>query len=241
MVEKIISTEERERVIRIFQSVSDDYLRLNVEKRKTFIAGTIYGLAEKVYMGATESMIMPIVSLEETGWPKEDLFNITCYMGLKISVMLLGEDHEIFVNRSKRLRKNQTCMVAFREVSEYYSQGIESRKRIFTIGYWSAQAQIVSLDLCKAAMFRPNIERHPWVFTDLPDITSRYDLVLSEVSYDDKRELWISKIGTIDEIAKLYYVSVNSVEWHKRRGLLCGVPENEIDSDFHKRHGYTHV
>lgn len=136
-------------------------------------------------------------------------------------------------------KNNQhTCCVAYKEGIDLYCQDNLALRRVFAIGFFHGQAEKVYLGACKAAMFRPNLNRNPWVRKAITEVATRYKLVVIPLAYENITELWVTKLDHAAEVEAIAGFPVNSAEWHQTRGLLCGVPENKLDSSFHLRKGY---
>lgn len=135
-------------------------------------------------------------------------------------------------------KKEKTCGALFKEGIDRYAGNDSEKRKMFAIGFWYGQAEKVFLNACKAAMFRPSLERNPWALETLREIADHYGLVTVIIEYENMTELWITKPINRTEVEAIIDVSANSEAWHVRRGLLCGIPTNEIDPIFHLRQGY---
>ena len=130
--------------------------------------------------------------------------------------------------------KTPTCGVLYREALEHYIAMDPERVRMFTAGFCTGQAEKVHLGACKAAMFRPSAENREMLLEVLIDIAERYVLCIVTT----KDEIWIARRENAELVRKMKAIQENSPEWHEFRGMLCGVPAEEIDRQFHHRHGY---
>ncbi len=130
-----------------------------------------------------------------------------------------------------------TCGVLYKETADQFGQTPETVDA-FAAGHVSGQAEKVYLGACKAAMFRPQPDRHAWLLEVVQAIAGRYGLQVQCLTYMDggeiRNEIWISRQG----VGKWLDYPVNSQQWHTLRGLVCGVPLGEIDGLFHLRPGY---
>lgn len=110
----------------------------------------------------------------------------------------------------------------------------------FAAGHVSGQAEKVYLGACRAAMFRPQPDVYQAILGIVRSIAGRYGLTVSEFPYEGsdsrRREIWISRDNQIGE---WLCHKPDSPMWHVRRGQACGVPDREIDEQFHERRGYN--
>lgn len=134
--------------------------------------------------------------------------------------------------------QKKTCGPMYKEALGQYTGFDPEKVRIFAAGFIHGEAEKVYLGACQAAMFRPAKEHFSLVLGLAHDAASRYGLNLT--TFPTGRpggalEVWIHRslpIGLWNEFNE------NSPAWHITRGLACGVPQNEIDREFHKRAGY---
>lgn len=131
-----------------------------------------------------------------------------------------------------------TCMVRFGEALQIFFGDDPQRRRDATVGFWIGLAEKVGMGACRAAMVRPNLGKNPWATEALSAVANHWGLVVTTFKYGDITELWITRPANAVEVENLLTCAVNSPEWHTRRGLLCGVPVEEIDPEFHLRPGY---
>lgn len=139
---------------------------------------------------------------------------------------------------SKKYNQQYTCGMIYKECVNFYCQDNQELRRMFAIGFFHGQAEKVYLGACKAAMFRPNLNRNPWAREVLTEVAARYGLVVIPLIYENMTELWITKPANITKVETIAGFPINSSEWHRTRGLLCGIPEDELDYSFHLRKGY---
>lgn len=131
-----------------------------------------------------------------------------------------------------------SCSVLMKRVYDLYNpEGDEQKLESFTAGFWCGQAEKVYLGACKAAMFRPNFEKRPEAIDTIKKVVSVYGLVwhVLPTSYGD--ELWIMRPQHLQEVLDVLLCREDSPTWHERRARLCGIPEEEIDVNFHLRRG----
>lgn len=115
----------------------------------------------------------------------------------------------------------------------------EAEYRAFACGYVAGQAEKIYLGVCGAAMFRPGREHLPWYFAEVSKIAKTYGLHTSLVQHKDSdtAEIWIHRKGLMmsDWMAK----GLNTPEYHTIRARLCGIPEADIDTQYHLRDGHN--
>lgn len=137
------------------------------------------------------------------------------------------------------MKSNQTCGPLFLECVKEFVSDINLMK-IFSAGHMTGQAEKIYLGACAAAMFRPNPEYQEWALVAALKIANIYKLEVSVFEREEmKNEIWIHAPTATREIAMLKDVDFNSPEWHTLRGRLCGVPEYNLDTEFHLRYGYN--
>lgn len=138
--------------------------------------------------------------------------------------------------------KKPTCGVLYKEMFDLYSQGKFELQRAFAAGFVTGQAEKVYLGVCPAAMFRPSEEHHPWFRPMIEDVANRYGLSIFELIIEEynRHEFWIYKREELRGLLELVKsCEFNGPLYHRRRGILCGVPDREIDMNFHEREGYN--
>jgi hypothetical protein len=110
---------------------------------------------------------------------------------------------------------------------------------IFAAGFVSGQAEKIYLGACRAAMFRPSEEWHSTVMGIVRQVAERYMLRVHELQTSRGVEIWLCKSrNDYTALVVLDHMEENSPEWHRRRGEMCGIPESDIDLEFHKRSGF---
>lgn len=128
----------------------------------------------------------------------------------------------------------RTCGPLYQEQLSLYTGGDSKFIKVFAAGFISGQAEKVYLGACSAAMFRPSAENFEIVSDIVQQVRTQYGL-MAYVLID---EIWICKPEYFDRVKSLKTIPVNSPSWHLMRGLLTGVPMNDIDLEFHLRKGY---
>lgn len=130
----------------------------------------------------------------------------------------------------------KTCGPMYKEGLEKYGDSPE-KMRAFAAGFVSGQAEKVYLGACRAAMFRPSQDRSGMIEEIIKDVCSRYGLgTIYPVGTEN--EFWICRLEWADDVELLRVITENSPQWHAHRAYLCGVPESEIDYEFHLRAGH---
>lgn len=134
-----------------------------------------------------------------------------------------------------------TCGPLFQKCLAYFtSHYSDDLTLLYAAGMASGQAEKIYLGACQAAMFRPSKEHHGKMLAVCVYLSGVYGL---EVSVFNRPEIWNEIWLHTDKCGHLLYNTlhnedVDSPIWHTVRGMLCGVPFNQIDSDFHLRRGY---
>lgn len=119
-----------------------------------------------------------------------------------------------------------------------HTGGDPALARAFAAGFVSGQAEKVYLGACMAAMFRPSADKQAMILELVQDACDRYSLL----SYDSRRgELWICRDrGVWEWVHALFWEEEeNTPNWHRQRAVLCGIPGDQMDLEFHKRQGWN--
>jgi hypothetical protein len=124
----------------------------------------------------------------------------------------------------------------YKEALDLYAGNAPTLLRAFAAGFVSGQAEKVYLGACRAAMFRPSQDRAGLIADLLADVCRRYGLWFI-LDVGSKKEAWICRPSTMNDVLELKDIEEDTVEWHLARAWLCGVPVNEVDIEFHKRVG----
>ncbi|MEK6885095.1 MAG: hypothetical protein AABY22_36020 [Nanoarchaeota archaeon] len=111
----------------------------------------------------------------------------------------------------------------------------------FRTGYITGLAEKVYLGACNGAMMKPKSTETELIFSLATKIAETYSLGIFKYSYQentkDIEEIWILRNEEAQKMLEaLETLSVNSPGWHSIRGLLCGIPQAEIDTEFHLTH-----
>lgn len=131
-----------------------------------------------------------------------------------------------------------TCGPFYKDALAKYAGDSPEAIKIFAAGFVSGQAEKVYLGACRAAMFRPSQDRYGMLIETVNEVASRYGLkVITPVG--SKMEIWICRPIWANDVQMLLGKFVeDSPAWHSKRAWLCGVPDREIDYDFHLREGH---
>lgn len=135
-----------------------------------------------------------------------------------------------------------TCGVLFEKVWRQVIEMTSDPILLFASGHVCGQSEKIYLGACSAAMFRPSTEEGFRGLLATVEICSLvYGLRIRVLFPDDlgKREIWIFRPDNDGLIASLEDEEYNSPSWHILRGLLCGVPLDSIDAEFHLRKGFA--
>ncbi|GEM_PF-5054693 len=134
--------------------------------------------------------------------------------------------------------KKVSCSVILKELHDFYNPNQDpQRLKDFMRGFWAGEAEKVYLGACKAAMFRPDFEKHQWVRADIPTVASRYGLLHRFFPTSYGGESWIIRPQYERLVLTLAEFEEDSPAWHIWRARLCGIPDEEIDTEFHLRYG----
>ena len=106
------------------------------------------------------------------------------------------------------------------------------------LGHMRGQAEKVYLGACCAFMIRPASDWFAWAQAAMTYTCEHYGLVLHIAR--DEGELWGR---TADSIAKhamdaLEKEPKNTETWHALRAELCGIPREQLDTEYHQRAGW---
>lgn len=141
------------------------------------------------------------------------------------------------------MSKNKpTCGPLFEEAWKKAVSMTDDPVSLFSAGHMCGQAEKIYLGSCKAAMFRPSTDQgYAFVFNFALYLSQIYGLNVSTLDTveESKNEIWLHSKDSSAIIEKLTTERVNSQLWHTIRGLLCGVPFDQIDPWFHLRKGYN--
>lgn len=141
------------------------------------------------------------------------------------------------------LETKPTCGPLFAEALRFFASSDVSpdRTHLFFAGHMTGQAEKIYLGACAAAMFRPSPEHRAFELLALAKLSAIYGLEVSVFERPEiADEIWLHHPSARGEVERLSQprLVVNSPEWHEVRGVLCGVPANDIDHRFHERRGY---
>lgn len=134
----------------------------------------------------------------------------------------------------------QTCGPKFSAALSYFARITQDPVQLFSAGHMTGQAEKVYLGACTAAMFRPSLEYSAWAFQAAVYLAGLYGLSVSTFGREDiADEIWIHRTNRTENVQNIQFEDFNSSAWHILRGMLCGVPIGEIDTEFHLRKGYA--
>lgn len=141
-----------------------------------------------------------------------------------------------------KTNRGVTCGVLFEKVWRQVIETVKDPLLLFASGHVCGQSEKIYLGACSAAMFRPSTEEGYRGLLETVEICSMvYGLRIRVLFPDDptRREIWIFRPDSWNLIVSLEYEEYNSPSWHILRGLLCGVPLESIDAEFHLRSGFS--
>lgn len=120
---------------------------------------------------------------------------------------------------------------------------------LFAAGSIQGQAEKVYLGACQAQMIRPSLSWQPDALRIVTKICEVYSLHFCQIFYDRHVEYWIyrdvvrcqhdiKRLATMGQRPSATWSVSEWWWWHTMRGSLCGIPREEIDSEYHLRDGY---
>ena len=127
---------------------------------------------------------------------------------------------------------------ATQAVRKLYSRTPETESA-FAVGFACGQAEKVYLGVCRAAMFRPAAENFEWYTGEVEKVAAAYGLavvVLESHCPESPWEIWIARDESC--VGGWVWLEANSPQWHQERAAVCGIPEREVDVNYHRRAGY---
>lgn len=135
---------------------------------------------------------------------------------------------------------SQTCGPLYKEGLESFTGMDRDKIAVFAAGFVSGQAEKIYLGACQAAMFRPAPENYHMVFEIAAEVATRYGLRVETMDTSRGTEVWLCGSPAVAlAIRKLPTLErENTPRWHQSRGLFCGIPEHQIDYQFHERTGF---
>lgn len=136
------------------------------------------------------------------------------------------------------MHPTKTCGEFYQDALTEACGGDKSLVPVFAAGFVNGQAEKVYLGACRAAMFRPSDEWRAVVTNLARNCASRYGLLLCLTV---PGEVWIVRPEAINEWRQMRDSPNNSRTWHTLRGLLCGIPAQGIDDNYHERGKYGWV
>lgn len=123
----------------------------------------------------------------------------------------------------------KTCGTLFTEALQH-ACGEDSRLvSAFYAGFITGQAEKVHLGACMAAMFHPSPDHLRLVMEITADTATRY--ALSWRTIED--EVWIYQPMVESLMYDVYRSLYLTERQHVLRGLLCGIPVDRIDPQWH--------
>ena len=137
-------------------------------------------------------------------------------------------------------QNTKTCGQLWSEVYRDYVTN-EEQMRIFSAGFTLGQAEKVYLGACPACMSRPSNKEFDWKLKQTKDIADRYGLsvtVCPSGQDETANEIWVHR-PDYDGVGQWLSHYVNTPAWHVLRAQACGIPDMEVDYEFHKRTGYN--
>ncbi|MBI2053578.1 MAG: hypothetical protein HYT41_02450 [Candidatus Sungbacteria bacterium] len=135
-------------------------------------------------------------------------------------------------------RTSATCGELFKKFLLRYTEGDPEKVRVFDAGITYGQAEKVYLGACTAAMFRPTDQYWDTKLKSCKEVCGLLKLCTVIVHTSVGREIWVCRPENEALVRNLLHISENSPQWHIFRGNLCGIPQSEIDVQFHLRKGY---
>ncbi|KKN78085.1 hypothetical protein LCGC14_0353120 [marine sediment metagenome] len=128
--------------------------------------------------------------------------------------------------------RDTTCGPLFQQVFEEATRQSSNNLAIFSWGHLCASAEKIWLGACPAAMFRPTDQEGEFA-ARINYVAQVYSLDLMKVD----NEYWLFRRQYYQTVKEMEMAEKNSPIYHGLRGLLCGVPVDELDLAFHERYG----
>jgi len=134
----------------------------------------------------------------------------------------------------------KTCGALFQQCIDHLLPIPMTPLQLFAAGMVYGQAEKVYLGACQASMFRPSAEHRAWHLELTRYICDLMDLrLVTALRFEISDEIWICRPGAERILREcLERDEVNSPAWHTFRGLMTGVPMDEVDMEFHRRRGF---
>lgn len=134
-----------------------------------------------------------------------------------------------------------TCGPLFQECLTHFITKLSGDPLLlFAAGMATGQAEKIYLGACSAAMFRPSPENRAKMIAVAVYLSGKYGLEVSLFERTEIRdEIWLHTKESTHVLSQcLQEEEYNSPGWHYFRGLICGVPLDRIDPEFHLRKGF---
>lgn len=129
------------------------------------------------------------------------------------------------------------CGVLYLDFLRAYCGTDEVKQKAFAAGFIVGQCEKVYIGACKAAMFRPSESAFHWLKEVVDDAAHTYGLTVTTIPASGVIEIWVSRSDP--DVSRMGLYQENSPEWHQLRARLCGIPADEVDTNFHERDGYA--
>lgn len=106
------------------------------------------------------------------------------------------------------------------------------------IGHMRGQAEKVYLGACQAFMIRPAQDWWDWALMAMEFTCEQYSLAFYRAK--DHGEIWGCRTRSIREhlVEVLRDTTRDGVLWHQQRAMLCGIPREAVDVNYHRREGH---
>lgn len=118
------------------------------------------------------------------------------------------------------------------------TDGDPDKIQLFATGFMAGQAETVFNGIRRAMMVRPSEKNYELVLAACQKLAEHYKLQISIFVVDNERspEIWIHRKN--DRIGDWREYDINSPTWHRLRAYACGIPESEVDEEYHLRDGF---
>lgn len=111
--------------------------------------------------------------------------------------------------------------------------------RLFDAGFIYGQAEKIYIGACHAAMYCPAKDNFPGIREVVERAARIYGLKVTQLETKAGVEIWLCGTDVIKRAVEgLHVHAENGENWHLIRGILCGIPTDQIDKQFHLRQGF---
>ncbi|MFA5987585.1 MAG: hypothetical protein WC797_02965 [Candidatus Paceibacterota bacterium] len=132
-------------------------------------------------------------------------------------------------------KQNKVALIVpFLKLFGRITKGDPEKEYLFNAGSWDGQAQKIYLGACPAAMFRLPLNKLLSGMKLAKIIAKNYGLNAFNVN----NEIWIIQPKYKKYLKIMMTLPENSAGWHLLRAILCGIPLDNVDVEYHLRKGF---